>query len=420
MKKTLVTAITTALVVGAASTTFAAANPFSDVPRDNWAYDAVAQLSKDGVVNGYGDGSFRGDNTITRYEMAQIVAKAMAKNDVSAADKATIDKLAAEYADELNNLGVRVDNLEKKVDNVKFTGEARYRYTSERHADKDNTNADGFLFRLEPTAQINDNWVAKARLDWESNLDTDSNANTTTVDRVYVQGKLFGADTKLGKLPTFSAQGVVIDDRISGAEFAFGKTLKTTVTVGNFSYDSNTKLQNATTPLTTLQGKGSYGALQLDYAVSDKLGLVAGYQVLRDNNIETWTGDKSMKIWTVGGNYAFDKNIALNGLYGRNTAGATLESKYKKVYNVQLSYKGAQAANPGSFGVYAAYRYLGQGAVLDPTFDGVGIGQKGYEIGANYTIDKNIVGTVLYFDGKDLLDTDKDASKVFANVDFFF
>ena len=42
----------------------AAANPFSDVPRDHWAYDAVTQLAADGVVEGYGDGTFRGDRNI--------------------------------------------------------------------------------------------------------------------------------------------------------------------------------------------------------------------------------------------------------------------------------------------------------------------------------------------------------------------
>ncbi|MCI6482817.1 MAG: S-layer homology domain-containing protein, partial [Selenomonadaceae bacterium] len=110
MKKTLVSALTTALVVGAASTTFAAANPFADVPADHWAYDAVAQLVQDGVVNGYGaDGTFKGDQNMSRYEMAQIVAKAMAKSD--AADNnntALIEKLSAEFSDELANLGVRV------------------------------------------------------------------------------------------------------------------------------------------------------------------------------------------------------------------------------------------------------------------------------------------------------------------------
>ena len=54
MKKALVSALTTALVVGAVSTTFAAANPFADVPTDHWAYDAVSTLAADGVIEGYG------------------------------------------------------------------------------------------------------------------------------------------------------------------------------------------------------------------------------------------------------------------------------------------------------------------------------------------------------------------------------
>ena len=128
MKKTLVSVLTTALVVGAASTTFAAANPFSDVPADHWAYDAVTQLAADGVIEGYGDTTFRGQQNITRYKMAQMIAKAMARTDVSASDKALIDKLAAEFYDELNNLGVRVSNLERNADMVKWNGQARYRY----------------------------------------------------------------------------------------------------------------------------------------------------------------------------------------------------------------------------------------------------------------------------------------------------
>ena len=132
MKKTLVSALSAALVIGAASTTFAAANPFSDVPRDHWAYDAVSQLAADGVVEGYGDGTYRGDRNITRYEMAQMTAKAMAKGDMSASDKALVDRLAAEFADELNNLGVRVSNLEKHADMVKWNGVLEYTYTSSR------------------------------------------------------------------------------------------------------------------------------------------------------------------------------------------------------------------------------------------------------------------------------------------------
>ena len=121
-KKHVLAAAVSALVLGSASSCLAAANPFSDVPKDHWAYDAVTQLAKDHVIEGYGDDTFQGSKNITRYEMAQMVAKAMAKKDVSAADKAMIDKLSAEFADELNNLGVRVANLEKHSDNVKWSG----------------------------------------------------------------------------------------------------------------------------------------------------------------------------------------------------------------------------------------------------------------------------------------------------------
>ena len=127
MKKFLVSALTATLLTGTASAAFAAANPFEDVPTGHWAYDAIAQLAADGVIEGYGDGTYRGDQEITRYEMAQMVARAMAKGG---GDKALIDKLAAEFADELNSLGVRVSALEKKVDNVKWQGTLTYVYSN--------------------------------------------------------------------------------------------------------------------------------------------------------------------------------------------------------------------------------------------------------------------------------------------------
>ena len=79
MKKTAVTALTAALVVGTVSTTFAAANPFSDVPANHWAYKSVTDLAAKGVIEGMGDGTYQGTRSITRYEMAQMVAKALAK-----------------------------------------------------------------------------------------------------------------------------------------------------------------------------------------------------------------------------------------------------------------------------------------------------------------------------------------------------
>lgn len=98
-----------------AAVTASAANPFTDVSSDDWAYQAVASLSDEGVIDGYPDGTFRGDKHVNRYEIAQIVARLMAKEDtLNASQKETLAKLSSQYADELKDLGVRVAELEKK------------------------------------------------------------------------------------------------------------------------------------------------------------------------------------------------------------------------------------------------------------------------------------------------------------------
>lgn len=96
----------------------------------------MVDLSDQGIVEGYPDGTFKGEKNITRYEMAQIIARLMAKEDqLNAEQQATINKLAAEYADELANLGVRVSNLEKKVGRISWAGDARMRFQRNSYRD---------------------------------------------------------------------------------------------------------------------------------------------------------------------------------------------------------------------------------------------------------------------------------------------
>src|SRR5574344_638426 len=138
MKKSLVLAM---LVAMGLSATALAANPFSDVPAGHWAYGSIAKLAAAGIVDGYGDGTYRGDRLMTRYEMAQIVARAMAKG-------ANVDRLASEFADELDSLGVRVAKLEKKSDNVKITGYARYSYMDHTEKVKGDNDAKDYSAKL--------------------------------------------------------------------------------------------------------------------------------------------------------------------------------------------------------------------------------------------------------------------------------
>lgn len=416
-KKTLVSAITAALVVGAASTTFAAANPFSDVPADSWAYDAVTTLAADGVIDGYPDGTYKGQNTMTRYEMAQIVARAMAKTDLEKADKALVDKLAAEFAEELDNLGVRVADLEKKSDNVKWGGELRYRYYDENHdIGKDETH-NKVLFRLEPKAYIgNSGWTANARLDYEMNLSTDENNDGVEVDRAWVEGPLFGATVQAGRVPLFTAQGMLFDDRISGGTVAFGSDVfKTTLAAGRYNqdHDGNDKIN-------AKDITAEYYGVQFDYAPTEKIAVNAGYTALTGIEAVSWEtlggyNDNSASIWTIGGSYAFDSNVKLVGQYAENTDA----DAYEKAGIVEVQYKGTDVADAGSWGAYAGYRHLGGNVAIAPTYDDAAANQKGYVVGASYVPAENILATIEYFDGKDM-DTDTDASKFFANVDFFF
>ena len=173
MKSKVLAALVATMAVGA--TCAFAANPFVDVPSDSWAYKSVVELADAGIIQGVDGSYFQGNRNITRYEAAEMVAKAMAHMDkASVEQRALINKLADEYADELNNLGVRVSALENRVGNVKLTGDARIRYryqdsynhvgrnfkTGEtgtyKDAGKKNDNSWDYRVRIRANAQVND------------------------------------------------------------------------------------------------------------------------------------------------------------------------------------------------------------------------------------------------------------------------
>ncbi len=100
----------------------ALATPFSDVPANHWAYQYIQSLAADGIIDGYPNGKFKGDRPLTRYEMATVVARVIAKlqeNTGKSPSKEDLDKLQKlidALKDELDALGVRVTNLEDSLD----------------------------------------------------------------------------------------------------------------------------------------------------------------------------------------------------------------------------------------------------------------------------------------------------------------
>ena len=394
MKKSLVLAMAMALGVTASAY---AANPFSDVPAGHWAYDSINKLAAAGVIEGYGDSTFGGDKLMTRYEMAQIVAKAMAKG-------ANVDKLAAEFADELDNLGVRVANLEKKADNVKITGEVRYHY-ADNDKDVEPGYATALRSRIWIKGAINDDWTYTGMLENVQNLKNNTGDETTKFQRAYVNGKLGGVAVQAGRYHKKLAEGNVYDQRMDAVEASYGKDVKLTVGYGKATPLSVARLDNSDVWYADLSGK--VGALALS----------AGYVDFQDIS----GSDFDTSVWNVAANYAFDKNFKLGAMYLKG------EDHDLDIdddgFVVTASYKGAKAAKVGSWGLVAKYYDQGATTYADHTMNGKAdkmLGFKGYSVAANYTFAKNIVGQVEWYDLEDKVVSDVKSQTLWSQVVFTF
>ena len=432
MKKSLVLAMAMALGVTASAY---AANPFSDVPAGHWAYDSINKLAAAGVIEGYGDTTFGGDKLMTRYEMAQIVAKAMAKG-------ANVDKLAAEFAEELDNLGVRVANLEKKADNVKVTGEVRYKYMSmQKDANEGESHENDLRSRIWITGQVNDDWSYTGMIENNQYFHDNNGNEDTKFQRAYVEGKLGGLNVTAGRYNAFFANGNIYDARVDGVEVSYGSKIKVKgfagkgadAAVTKWTYDDEKDLWDGE------EFDGSYG----NYCGGElsgnfgKFNVAAGYVNFKDmfedgqyrnvddKKVENIGKGLDNAIWYVGADYTMG-DVNLSAMYLQGDASyqdKDLEGVGDEGWTFGLTYKGAEAATPGSWGLFANYYNLGGETYVAHTTDANVFdydGFKGYGVGANYTFAKNIVGTVVYYDTESKLDSNKDDQRVWADLTFTF
>ena len=345
MKKILALAAVAALTAGVSAY---AANPFSDVTPDDWAYQAVSDLSVQGVVEGYPDGTFKGERNMTRYELAQIVARLMAKEDqLNAEQQATLDKLAGEYADELANLGVRVSNLEKKVGNLYWSGDARMRYQ-----DKGN-NADAWngRIRLNVKGQVNESTYVQGRflneMDFKGNGDS-----TTSMDQLYVNHN-FSKEVavRLGRQPiAFGNQGgwlINPNKGYDGAQASY-KNGKLALTTGFGQLNATKKVgdkvvgtEAADTDVYFAQGTYDFGFAKLD----------ANYIASKEGE-----ADDRGEIYGVGLNVPVQQ-FNVFGEYWKNTTYGDNDT----AWNAGLSYGKADWKKAGTWDLAVAYNDVDEG-----------------------------------------------------------
>ena len=344
MKKILALAAVAALTAGVSAY---AANPFSDVTPDDWAYQAVSDLSVQGVVEGYPDGTFKGERNMTRYELAQIVARLMAKEDqLNAEQQATLDKLAGEYADELANLGVRVSNLEKKVGNISWAGDAKMMYTN--NAEKTANDTYKGRIRLNVKGQVNDSTFVKGRIVtnmWFKDADADKDGNTT-MDRLFVNHS-FGDKTSivLGRQDLTVFGGLEYDDAFDGAKLAYND--------GKFDAYAAFGQLNAGDYKET---DAAFGGLGYDFGVAK---LNAAYFNFTGDKAKTVSGFDS--IW--GANLVVPvQDFSVFGEYWDSNA-----DKNDSAYQAGIGYSTLDASKPGTFALNVAYNKVGTDAYLGGT-----------------------------------------------------
>lgn len=138
MSKRGLAVITAALMIWVAAIPAFGAIPYPDVPRDHWAYEAIESLHNAGLVEGYPDGTFGGERTFTRYEMAMVFSRILERLDkridLLAGTGVDVDELIAEFGSELgliNALTVAVNNAQRAAaeakDAAETAGERAYR-----------------------------------------------------------------------------------------------------------------------------------------------------------------------------------------------------------------------------------------------------------------------------------------------------
>jgi hypothetical protein len=345
---------------------------------------------------------------MTRYEMAQIVAKAMAKG-------ADVDKLAAEFSDELDTLGVRVSNLENKQDNVKIAGQIRYSY-ADYDGDIDG-NHNQLRSRLWITGSVNDDWSYTGMLQNTQDFCNDKGDEDTKFQRAYLDGRLGGMTIRAGRLPLYLVDGNLYDTRADGLVMSYGDKVKISGFYVKPTDQDRAFAKFINEDTITAEYDKAYGV-----KVETDMGHIkanVGYIAFKDGDAfynQGFNGTdfgrttdidiENDKIWYAGVSADLGKDVKATVDYMHSNFGG-FTGENGKHYNMDkdgwiagVAYKGAKASEPGSYGLYAKYYDQGRGTVFAHTMNGYygTTGFEGYMLGANFTVAKNMVGAIEWYD----------------------
>ena len=407
MKTKVLAALVATMAVGA--TCAFAANPFVDVPSDSWAYKSVVELADAGIIQGVDGQYFQGERNITRYEAAEMVAKAMAHMDkASVEQRALINKLADEYADELNNLGVRVSNLENKIGNVKLTGDARLRYKYQ-NGKLENDKSWDYRLRLRATANVNDKTTVTYGISSNNHNFSDNNAATSGRQDLKAEGDQESADvyTDMAKIDTKLGANLTAS---VGRDAAYNLGNAYGYNYGDAFDRAQLKYNNGKVAVTAGYGKFKEGIPTWTVSGSDLNGVKTGY-----GELEGFFGNGSA-VGAYYNDFNGKKGFLADDLWGAY-ASVNFGSKWNALANYEkinandskvddpevwigkLTYGKASIATPKSWDIWVEYLNADAGAYLGGSTNSWRFNNmdnlKSWGAGVDYTFAKNAMFSVM-------------------------
>ncbi|WP_122627934.1 S-layer homology domain-containing protein [Lucifera butyrica] len=440
MKKKCVLLVTLVFLLSLCGTAFAAASSiFSDVPANDWSYAAVNQLAKAGIVEGYGDGTFRGERLLSRYEMAIIVARAMTKMDqADAQNKALIEKLAAEYDSELKALDDKYDSkynaLDKRVDNVMLSGFVRAKYDSDSSDGHSNGGGNKhFYMDLEGQMKVNDRWDAHFQSETNNHYtnSTWGNAvtgaegndsdNNGTIQRIWAVGSVGKVGVTLGKKWWGYGQNVIFGHAADGIQLDVPVTQGFTASVFDLRPSQSSTLVSDS--LSNPNNTSLYG-IQLNSNLSKEanLNLVLGGNHKtgdRINDDGTVVADTGVTRWGAADlTYKINNDYTFLATYAKTNA-----DNFNNSQEYRLNYKAVDLNTPGSYDIYLRYfKFQKYGDIShDDEWDSMRGDSKGWILGVDYALAKNIEWTSLYSDQKLNISSTNDSRKLIrTEIDYHF
>ena len=408
MRRSLVLVLTFLFVFGFAGTTFAN-HAFDDVPANHWAYAAVNKLVNDGILRGYSNQNFKGDTVITRYEMAIIVANAMARADkASAEEQVILQKLKSEFGEELNDLGVHVFSLEQKADKLKMSvlgfskvdwHDIKHTVSADKFQETGNRFESGVKIVVDTYYTVNDDWTAMVEgeynRDWRTGLYASTKWNQCKELKAF--GKIGDTKAMVGRFIDHPGEGVVFGDFITGMQVGLGDGgLKgpggpaplialTTGAIDQYEGTHTDSLFSLASP--------KYNNMALAYALSPKTNVRVSYT-------KVFAGDGSVtgrNYFEYGVDTMLKNQILLTAAYAKSTYETNNIG-----WVLGVHYKFADIMKVGDYDCWVNFTRNDANASIASSFDANDgyHGARGYEIGYEFIPAKRIMFTLRYIDMK--------------------